>query len=132
MIKEKTGIFLKISNRYCVFEFRFGIRSPKLLLTSNFSLIQKQRNNEDLHCFSCRYIKMTIMTSYFRIGDDTIKILIPQDFYPSYIPTKFQHHLDLNQKKIIKKVSSLIMFLAEHSPINWLPLATINDLPPSF
>ena len=46
------------------------------------------------HFFSCRDIKMMIITSYFQIRDDTIKIiLISQEFYPSYIPTKFQHHL---------------------------------------
>ena len=46
------------------------------------------------HFFSCRDIKMTIMTSYFRISDEAINFfLISQAFYPLYIPTKFQHHL---------------------------------------
>ena len=73
------------------------------------------------HFLSCRDIKMTIMTSYFGITDDIIKIfLILQYFYPLHIPTKFQHHLT-SSEKIFEKFASLIMFLAKHSPINWLP-----------
>ena len=46
--EKKSGIFLKIANRYCVFEQRFEIKSLKLLLRQKFGLIhQKQRNNEE-------------------------------------------------------------------------------------
>ena len=46
------------------------------------------------HFLSCRDIKMTIMTSYFRIRDDVIILfLISQDFYSLYIPTKFQNDM---------------------------------------
>ena len=47
-LREEKWHFLKIANRYCIFELRFEIRSLKLPLTPNFSFIQKQRNNEDL------------------------------------------------------------------------------------
>ena len=47
-LREEKWHFLKISNRYCVFELRFEIRSLKLPLTPNFNLIHpKQKNNED-------------------------------------------------------------------------------------
>ena len=35
---------------------------------------------------------------------------------------------DLDQKEKIKKLASLIMFLAKQSSINYLPMATMNDL----
>ena len=73
-----------------------------------------------LHFFSCRDIKMTIMTSYFQIRDVfKFLFLISQDFYPSYILTKFEHHL--TRVKKFGKFASLIMFLTKHSLINWLP-----------
>ena len=74
------------------------------------------------------------MTSYFRIKDDVINSLkISQDFCPFYIPTKSQHDPDLNQEKK-SKFSSLIMFLAKHSPIIILvtTMATTNDLSSNF
>ena len=47
-LREEKWHFLKVSNRYRVFELRFEIRSLKLSLTPNSSLIHpKQRNNED-------------------------------------------------------------------------------------
>ena len=55
---------------------------------------------ETFHFFSFPEIKMTIMTSYFRIKDDVISIFqIAEDFYSSYIPAKFQHHLTWIRKK---------------------------------
>ena len=38
-LRQEKWHFLKISNRYCVYELRFEIRSLKLPLTPNFSLI---------------------------------------------------------------------------------------------
>ena len=75
-----------------------------------------------LHFRSSYDIKIMIMTSYFRIRDDVIKIVLnfSQDFYPSHIPTKFQNDLTWIRKKF-EKFALLIMFLAKHSPIYWLP-----------
>ena len=68
------------------------------------------------HFLSFRDIKMTIMTSFFRIRDDVIKFLkISQDFYPSYIPTKFSI-IWLDSEKNFEKFASLIMFSVKHSP----------------
>ena len=59
-----------------------------------FSNLQRQIPVcQDCDSFSCCDIKLTIMTSYFRIGDHVMNFLISQDFYPPYIPAKIQHHL---------------------------------------
>ena len=55
-------------------EKNYGL-SLKLALTPNISLIHP-KNKEKMntfHYFSCCDIKVTIMTSYFRIRDDVIK-----------------------------------------------------------
>ena len=47
MIKEKkSGIFLHILCWYGVFELRFEIRSPKLSLTPNLSLIHRKTKKQ--------------------------------------------------------------------------------------
>ena len=53
MIEEKkSGIFLEILCLYCILELRFEIRSPKLPLTPNFSLIhQKTKKQQRLSTF---------------------------------------------------------------------------------
>ena len=68
MIEEKWH-FPMISNWHCIFQLRFQSRSPKLQLTTNFSLIhQKTRKTMKTSPFiSYHHMKMTIMTSYFQI-----------------------------------------------------------------
>ena len=65
---------------------------------------------------------MTIMTEYFRIGDDIFKIFVN---LTRLLPILYSYHVsassDLNQKKLFEKFAFLIMFLAKHSHINWLP-----------
>ena len=73
------------------------------------------------HFLSCHDIKMTIMTSYFRINDDVIKFIFN---FTRFLPIIYSYQVsassDLNQKQF-EKFTFLIMFLAKHSPINWLP-----------
>ena len=64
-LREEKWHFLKISNRYCVFELRFEIRSLKLLLKFKLNLSKNKETMKTFHFFSCRDIKMTILTSYF-------------------------------------------------------------------
>ena len=91
-------LFLRLWVRYWDFGQRFEIKSPKLPHMSNFILIDRQTAKTWSHFSWCRDTsKMTIMTSYHQIEDDIIKILaIWKDLYPSYIPTKFHHHLTWN------------------------------------
>ena len=45
-LREEKWNFLKIANRYCIFESRFEIRSLKLPLTPNFSLIHPKTKKQ--------------------------------------------------------------------------------------
>ena len=55
------------------------------------------------HFLSCRNIKMTIMTSYFRIRDEVIKIFLN---FTRFLPITYSYQAsassDLNQKKFWK------------------------------
>ena len=109
---------VKISNWYCIFELRFEIRSLKIThyikFFANPSKSKETIKNFDF--FSCHNIKITIIRSYFQIRDDVI-IKNSQDFYRSYIPTKFQHHLShLNGEKFWK-TCLFDHVLAKHSPL---------------
>ena len=79
-------------------------------------LRQKQRNNEDFPLFSFCNIKMTIMTSYFRIRDDANEIF---KNFTRFLPIVYSYQVsespDFNQKKKLRKFGSLIIFLAKHS-----------------
>ena len=64
---------------------------------------------------------MTIMTSYFQISDDVINLF---KFYNIFTHRMFLPSLSiiwLESEKNWKNIASLIMFLAKHSLINWLP-----------
>ena len=58
-LREEKWHFYTISNWYCVFELRFEIRSLKLPLTPNFSVIHP-KTRKQWRLSSCRDIKMTI------------------------------------------------------------------------
>ena len=45
-LRQEKWNFLKIGNIYCVFELRFEIRSLKLPLTPNFSLIHPKTKKQ--------------------------------------------------------------------------------------
>ena len=84
---------VKISSWYCIFESRFEIRSLKLTLTQNFSLIHPKWNKQwrfsTFLVIRRRDIKMMIMTSYFWIRNDVIflkfyKIFTHRIFLPSF------------------------------------------------
>ena len=45
-LRQEKWNFLKISNRYCIFELRFEIRSLKSSLAPNFSLIHPKKKNQ--------------------------------------------------------------------------------------
>ena len=103
-LREEKWHFLKISNCYCVFELRFEIRSLKLPLTPNSSLIHP-KNKETIRTFhfpSCHDIKMMIITSYVRIRDDIINFFN----FTRYLPIVYSYQIlassDLNQKKILR------------------------------
>ena len=61
------------------------------------------------HFFSCCEIKITIMTSYFRIRDEVIKIFLNfTRFLPIVCSYQVSESSDLNQKKFWK------IFLFDH------------------
>ena len=69
------------------------------------------------HFFSCH----EVMTSYFRIGDVFNFLLNFTRSLPIVYSCQVSASSDLNQERISRKPPSLIMFLAKHSLINWLP-----------
>ena len=75
-LREEKLHFLKIANKYCIFELRFEIKSLNYPLHQILAC-NPSKNKETMTTFyflSCRNIKMTIMMSYFGIRDDVIKI----------------------------------------------------------
>ena len=112
-LREEKWHFLIIANSYCVFELRFEIRSLKLPLTSNFRLTHSKTKKpmKTFHFLTCCDIKMKIVTSYFRIRDDVIKIILNFTRFP---PIAYSYQVsassDLNQKKILKNLPLLSCF----------------------
>ena len=118
-LKEEKWHFLKISNWYCVFE----LRSLKLPLTPTFSLIHPKTKKQWRLSFSWVVVtsKWRLWRHTLEIWNDVIKIfLIWQDFYPLYIPIKFQHDLTWIRKKFWK-ICLFDHVFSQALPFNWLP-----------
>ena len=117
-LREEKWHFLRVSNGYCVFELRFEIRSLKLPLTPNFSLIHPKtkiqwrlstswvdatskwrlwRHMFELEMTSSKFLK------FHKISTHCI-------FLPSF------SIIWLESEKNFETFASLIMFLAKHSP----------------
>ena len=97
-------------------------QKPKITLHAKLKL-NPSKNKQTMttfHFLCCRDIKMTIMTSYVGTRDDVINFfLISQDFYPSHIPTKCQHHLTRFRKNFWK-ICLFDHVFSQALPINWL------------
>ena len=68
-LREEMWYFLKISNRYCVYELRFEIRSLKLPLTPNFSSIHSNTKKQWRLSTS-----LVVMTSKWRLWRHTFEL----------------------------------------------------------
>ena len=83
--------------------------------------LNPSKNKETMktfHFVSCRGIRMTIMTLYFRIRDHAINFFLN---LTRFLPIVYSYQVstlsELNKKKIFGKLASLIMFSAKHSPL---------------
>ena len=134
--REKSGISLRFRTDTAFFESRFEIRSLKspLLYSVKYTEfhLNPSKNKETMktfHFLSCRHIKVTIMTSYFRIKDDVIKICLN---FTRFLPIVYSYQVpassDLNQKKNCP----FDQLFSQALPHQLATMETMNDLSPKF